>query len=443
MAISILMPKVSFIVTEGTIINWLKEPGDEVVKGEPLFQMESEKATIEVEAPGSGILGENLAPVGITAPVTTIVGFILEPGEACPPLYLDAAPANAETTNTATLSTPSEPQTKDKSTRIKASPIAKRLAQENDIELDQITGTGPNGRITQDDVKNYIAERETAEAAPKAKVTPAARKYAKDQSLDLETIQGTSPGGRISLRDVEQVKAAPAIGIQDSELVAMTNIQRVAAERMALSFGTAPHFYLSVQVNMSQAVAMREALLPAIEARVGVRLSFTDILAAAVAESLARHPEMNASYEDGGARRFGSVNVGLAVDTPRGLTVAVVPQTNGLSLADLARRRSELIERARNNQLLPEEISQGTFTISNLGMFGIDLFNAIINPPQAAILAVGKIAKRPVVINDSLAIAPIMWMSLSVDHRVADGASGARFLQTLVGILENPYQLVV
>jgi pyruvate dehydrogenase E2 component (dihydrolipoamide acetyltransferase) len=439
MAISILMPKVSFIVTEGTLINWLKVPGDKVEKGEPLFQMESEKATIEVESPGSGLLGENLAPAGITVPVTTIIGYILESGEACPSLDLQAVTVVEETPAAVLTDTPNIEKT-DKPTRIKASPIAKRLAKENNIDLSQITGTGPNGRITQDDVKNFI---ESAAAVPRVKATPAAKKMAQAQSLALDTIQGTGPGGRITVKDVEQVKFEPGIGIPDSEVVTMTKIQRVAAERMAMSFGTAPHFYLSVQVDMSQVVAMREALLPAIEARAGVRLSFTDILSAAVAESLTRHPEMNASFEEGYIRRFSSVNVGLAVDTPRGLMVAVLLQTNKLSLSDLAQRRSELIERARNNQLLPEEISQGTLTISNLGMFGIDLFNAIINPPQAAILAVGKIAKRPVVVDDSLAIRPTMWMSLSVDHRVADGASGARFLQTLVDILENPYQLVV
>lgn len=441
MAISILMPKVSFIVTEGTIVSWLKEPGEVVEKGEPLFQMESEKATIEVESPGSGIMGNNFAPAGTTVPVTTTIGYLLQPGEACPALHIGSSPAEREEAPTV-QEQPAEPKSEAKRDRVKASPLAKRLADENGVDLEKVTGTGPNGRITQDDVQNYIQEQASAAGTPKKESIPAAPSRG-IQPVETQSIQSTDSGVSSAHKVVEQVRSLPDMELLESELVTMTNIQRVAAERMAMSFGTAPHFYLSLQVDMSQAVAMRQALLPAIEAKSGVRLSFTDILTAAVALSLVKHPELNAAYENGSVRRFGPVNIGLAVDTPRGLTVAVLHQADRLSLAELARKRSEVTERARINQSRPEELSQGTFTISNLGMFGIDLFNAIINPPQAAILAVGRIVKRPVVVEDTLSILPTMWMSLSVDHRVADGASGARFLQTLVGILENPYRLIV
>jgi len=438
MAINVLMPKLSFIVTQGTILEWLKKPGDSVNKGESLLVIESEKATVEVEAPGTGVLGSNLAPVGITVPVTTTIGYILEPGEECPELELDAT-ANAtadaalptkEKADGASVDGASEeapPHGLEQSERahgleqserhIKASPAAKRVAGAHGVDLSRIEGSGPRGRIVVDDVLAYVETQTPAEA------------------------DGASEA------DGERPSAA---------WVDPTSVQRIAAERMSISFHTAPHFYLSVQVDMSQVVAMREALLPTVEARMGVRLSFNDILVCAVAQALRDHPAMNASFEEGRFKRYQEINIGLAVDTPRGLAVPVLHQADRLSLAELVRCRAEVVKRARDNRMTLDDISGGTFTISNLGMFGIDLFSAIINPPQAAILAVGRIARRPVVVEPSTAVEqavlgaglglqvrPTMWMSLSVDHRVADGATGARFLQGLVRYLESPCQMLV
>jgi pyruvate dehydrogenase E2 component (dihydrolipoamide acetyltransferase) len=228
-----------------------------------------------------------------------------------------------------------------------------------------------------------------------------------------------------------------------AEIVERTAIQRITAERMTFSFQTVPRFYLNVQVNMSQAVAMREALLPAVEAKAGVRLSFSDILVGAVAQSLRAYPDMNVSFENDQLKRYSDINVGLAMDTARGLTVPVFHRADQLSLAEIARHRVDVIERANENRLTPDDMSRGTFTISNLGMFGIDSFNAIINPPQAAILAVGRITKQAVVVEDTLQIQPTMWMTLSVDHRAVDGVGAARFLQYLVRFLEDPYKMLV
>ena len=440
MAINVLMPKLSFIVTQGTILEWLKKPGDSVNKGESLLVIESEKATVEVEAPGTGVLGSNLAPVGITVPVTTTIGYILEPGEECPELELDAeesvqvsseggvvpagaaADAGLSTQEKADRASEEAPARgleqserahglEQSERHIKASPAAKRVAGAHGVDLSRIEGSGPRGRIVVDDVLAYVETQTPAEA------------------------------------DGERPSAA---------WVDPTSVQRIAAERMSISFHTAPHFYLSVQVDMSQVVAMREALLPTVEARMGVRLSFNDILVCAVAQALRDHPAMNASFEEGRFKRYQEINIGLAVDTPRGLAVPVLHQADRLSLAELARCRAEVVKRARDNRMTLDDISGGTFTISNLGMFGIDLFSAIINPPQAAILAVGRIARRPVVVEPSTAVEqavlgaglglqvrPTMWMSLSVDHRVADGATGARFLQGLVRYLESPCQMLV
>ena len=452
MAIRILMPKLSFIVTQGTILEWLKKPGDLVNKGEPLLVIESEKATVEVESPGTGILGPDLAPVGTIVPVTATIGYILEPGEEPPKLELDLVGSvqgqTAGEPDAETAPTERERQRAGKRrVRVKVSPSARRLAQEHGVDLAEVEGSGPQGRIVKKDVLAYVEARTQAEKKSPVRVTPAARNLAAALGVDLSKVERTGPGGRVMLEDVKRASQAElppssAAG-PPAEQIELTSIQRITAERMSLSFRTAPHFYLSVQVDMSQAVVMRETLLPAVKARTGVRLSFSDILVRAVAWALKEHPSLNAAFEEGRLKRYQEINVGLAVDTPRGLTVPVFREADLLSLVGIARWRAEVVERARNNRLTPDDVSGGTFTVSNLGMFGIDVFNAIINPPQAAILAAGRIAKRPLVVDDTLQVRTTMWLTLSVDHRVADGATAARFLQDLVRDLENPHQMLM
>ncbi|MCG3206624.1 MAG: Dihydrolipoyllysine-residue acetyltransferase component of pyruvate dehydrogenase complex [Anaerolineae bacterium] len=450
MAIEILMPKMSFVVEEATILEWLKQPGEAVTKGEPLLSVESEKATIDIESPGSGILGPELAPTGTTVPLTTVIGYILAPGEVSPRLALlsgGIAPEAATAEAPKTIEVPEEhKQEETPRGPVRASPAAKRLAREKGIDLGSagIEGNGPNGRITEQDVSAYLEAK--AEQQRSVRTTPVARKLASDLAVDLNTVQGSGAGGRITAEDVKSISTenAPVItaGLA-AEIVPRTGVQRITAERMAFSFQTAPHFYLNVQVNMGQAVGLRDALLPAVEAKAGVRLSFSDILVGAVAQTLRDYPDMNVSFENDQLKRFADVNVGLAMDTARGLTVPVFHRADQLSLATIASRRAELVARANDNRLTPDDLSGGTFTISNLGMFGIDSFSAIVNPPQAAILAVGRISKQAVVVEDTLQIQPTMWLTLSVDHRAIDGASAARFLQHLVRYLEEPYKLLV
>jgi pyruvate dehydrogenase E2 component (dihydrolipoamide acetyltransferase) len=409
MAIPILMPKLSFVVTQGTIIEWLKGPGDAVSKGEPLLTVESEKAVVDVEAPGSGILGPELAPKGTTVPVTTIIGYILKSGEAAPKLDLQPLQAGAPgAPDEAIQSTTKQPEKED---RARVSPVARKLALELGVDLNTVVGTGPQGRITKEDVER---------AAGQPTEEPVAE-----------------PAG--SVRE-PPIHLPAGLTIEPMEL---TTIQRVAAERMAHSFRTAPHFYLSVEIDMSQAAEMRQALLPGLEAKTGVRLSYTDILICAASRALSEHPSLNAALEGDQLSHFREINPCLAVDTPRGLTVPVFHAADQLTLAQIAHRRQDLVKRAQNNRLTPEDVSQGTFTISNLGMFGIDLFQAIINPPQAAILAAGRIAKRPIVVQDRLELRPTIWLTLSVDHRAADGAAAARFLQDLKRLLTDPYTLLI
>ncbi|RLC70915.1 MAG: hypothetical protein DRI52_06155 [Chloroflexi bacterium] len=416
MAISIVMPKLGFVMQEGTVVEWLKEPGDPVTKGEPLFVIESEKVTVEVESPGTGILGPDFAPPGTTVPVATVIGYILEPGETPPSgpwPWLEGSAGKEPLEGPEIERVPPATKSKEAATSEKptvlASPIARKLARKHGVDLAQIKGSGPRGRIVEKDVLAYIEAQAKAAEAPE---------------------EGAGP-------------MPPATGeMLAAEWVELTPIQRITAERMSASFRTAPHFYLTVHVDMSAVVAMRETLLPVLEASAGVRLSFSDILLRVVAQALREHPALNATFENGRLKRFQQINIGLAVDTPRGLVVPVFHQADRLSLTEIAHRRVDLLERAGANKLSPDDLSGGTFTVSNLGMFGIDVFNAIINPPQAAILAVGRIAKRPLVVGDALQVRPTMWLTLSVDHRAADGAVAARFLQTLVRYLEEPYQLL-
>lgn len=408
MAIPILLPKVSFVVTEGKIIEWLVKVGDEISKGDPLLVIETEKASVEIESPGSGILGPELAPVGTVVPVTTTIGYILEEGETSPKLEL---PTGQSEEASPQQSQPEAESEKTEETRwIKVSPLARRIAKENGVDLSKVKGTGPGGRIMQEDIEAYVEAggQSQADAAPSASST--------------ETI--SLPAGT---RQLQQ----------------LSNLQRISAERMTASFQSAPHFYLDVEVDMSETIKMRQAYMPEVEARAGTRLSFTDIMVYVIGRALKANPAVNALIEDGKIYQYQDVNISLAIDTPRGLAAPVIHQADRLNLFEIAKRRHELVERAQNNRLAPEDFVDGTFTFSNLGMFGIDSFHAIVNPPQAAILAAGKIAKRPVVVEDVLELRPTMWLGLSVDHRITDGANGARFLQTLTAYLENPYQALI
>ena len=409
MAIKILLPKVSFVVTEGKIIEWLKKTGDPVSKGEPLLVVETEKAAIEIESPGSGFLGSELAPVGTVVPVTTTIGYIVAEGEQSPKLVL---PSEQPTITAPIKDHPEANQGKTTEDKwMKVSPLARRTAKELGVDLTKINGTGPNGRILQEDILAFAAGQ------------------------DQVPLSDSSPVG--------STLPSQAVTHDPVEIHEISTLQRITAERMTMSFGTAPHFYLNVQVDMSQAFVMREAYLLEGKAKAGVRLSFTDILIFAVSRALKDHPALNAKFENDKHYRFQNVNICLAIDTPLGLIAPVFHQADRLSIIEIHHRRVDLVERAQNNHLAPEDLVNGTFTISNLGMFGIDSFHAIVNPPQAAILAIGQIAKRPVVVNDILELRPTLWLSLSVDHRVVDGAVAARFLKTLTVILENPYKTLM
>jgi len=448
MAIEIFLPKVGFVATEGTILEWLKRPGEPVVKGEPILSFETEKATVEIESPGTGVLGSELASAGTTVAMGTTIGFILEPGEVSPALPIpQAAPA----LGTGTLPHPQNVRIEnDKSLqRVEAgaSPAARRLAREHGIDLTSVAGSGPGGRVIEKDVVRFLPASPAQAVRPASRPSPVARRIASAEGVVLTGIEGKGKGGQVTKADVlGRVDRGPAsTGVRSEaqgDWVELTGIQKTTAERMALSFRTAPHFYLSVLVDMGAVAALRQELLAAIEIKSGVRISITDILLSAVAHTLPAHRRLNAVIEDGRILELEEINIALAVDTPRGLTVPVIHHADQLTLEQIAETRLSLVEKGRDSKLERRELSDATFTLTNLGMFGVDAFHPILNPPQSAILAVGHVRIQPMVVDERVEPRLGAWLTLAIDHRVADGARGARFLNDLQKLLGDPSELV-
>ncbi|MCD6169696.1 MAG: 2-oxo acid dehydrogenase subunit E2 [Candidatus Latescibacteria bacterium] len=373
----IIMPKLGETMEEGQIGKWLKKEGERVEKGQPLFEVASDKANFEMESPATGFLRKILYEKGQTVPVTKTIGYIADSMEEQLP---EETAAVSETVS-------SRPERKN---RIKISPLARRLAEQRGIDISKINGTGPGGRITKEDVEKFQSVAKT-----------------------------------------------------ESREVPLSAIRKIIAQRLSQSKRQAPHYYLQAEIDMSDTVRMREDLLTEEEKTSSVHLSYTDAIIRATALSLEQFPVLNSTYENGKLRSFKEVNIGVAVALQEGLVVPVIKDVANKTLWQIAEERTTLVTRAREGKLTQMDISNGTFTISNLGVFGIDLFTAIINPPQVAILAVGAIKKRPSILNDQVVVRQTMKVSLSLDHRVVDGAVGAQFLTRLRELLEKPYLLLV
>ncbi len=439
MAIEIVMPRMGLTMEEGTLVAWLKNEGDEVRAGEPLLEIATDKTTMEIESPGSGILGGVTAQPDETFPVGTVIGYLLAEGESRP------RGAAARTTQSASappavaldrVVEASAHGVDHRERKVRASPAARHLARTLGADLAEIKGTGPSGRIVAWNVKDSaLAPSEISQPAL-VNASPVARRLATEREVDLSRVDGTGPRGRIMRGDVERVTAAQAVAPQ--ALQPISRAHRVMADRMAFSFRTVPHFYLHAEVDARALAALRRDLLPLLEERAGIRITITDLLVKLTALTLARHPQAMAQWTEDGLRLASGAHIGLAIDSPVGLIVPVIRDADGLGLVGIAERRIELIDRASQGRLLPQDLELGVFTLTNLGIFRIDSFDAIINPPQAAILAVGRIRERPMVEDGELIAAPMFNLSLSVDHRVLDGAAAARFLGDLVELIETP-----
>jgi pyruvate dehydrogenase E2 component (dihydrolipoamide acetyltransferase) len=419
MATEVIMPKVDMVMDEGTFVEWLKEEGALVKKGDPLFIILTDKANIEIEAPASGTLAGVRAQPGDEIPVTEVIAYILEPDEPLPAgaeARLAAAPLADAPTGAPTalgpeaVTSPIVPPGPGAG-KVRATPVARRLAAETGIDLAQVKGRGPRGRIHKADVLAFV-ERQPAVVEPGVAAVPVAPL-------------------RVPLPDARKKEVVPLAGPR-----------KIIADRMAYSAFTAPHITLSLRVDMSEAARLRAQLLDPLRARTGQRLSFTAILARAVAAVLPRHPYLNASLDGEEIVLWDDVHLGIAMSVDDYLIVPVVREAQNKNLEQIVTDLGDLTERARTKRLVPSEMAGSTFTISNLGMFGVESFTAIVNPPESAILAVGKIVDTPVAAGEGIVLRPMMCLTICVDHRVVDGAAAARFLAELKDTLENPYLLI-
>jgi len=399
MATKVIMPKLGLTMTEGTITEWKKTEGEAVEKGEILYVLETEKVTFEVEAPESGILGKIVAKEGDVIPVGGIVAYILQPGEKLtdiPEPVVEAETKEEEIKVPAEAAKPIAERAK-LSEGVKISPLARRIAEEHNVDISTLMGTGPEGRIVKEDVLRAVEEGKIAAKPPTEK----------ESSVEEKTVP-------------------------------LSSMRKTIARRMVESFQSAPHFFLTMEVDTRELEEVRQQLIPSVEEKVGTRLTITDLLTKMVATALEEHPEMNCSFIDGSVKLFSWIDIGLVTAVEGGLMVPVIRQANKLSLPQLARVRAELTEKARERKVSLDEITGSTFTISNLGMFGIDQFSAILQPPEGAILAVGRIINKPVALEGEIVIRPRMTLTLSIDHRVLDGVSGAGFLQRVKELIEKP-----
>ncbi len=393
MAVSVVMPALEMAQETGKIISWLKQEGDSITKGEPLLEIETDKIVVEIEAPADGVLAGVKAREGAEVPVGQTIAWIVAVGEA--------VPAESEVTAPAARTMTEKPRPAPA-----AAPAAAAVA------APAAAGPSPSGG---------------------ARISPKARRIAQERGVDLSKVVGTGPDGSITGEDVLKAAEAPAPApvLVPTEPSALSTIARLMAERTTQSWTQVPHFFLVREVDASGLVNARKQREPA-------KFSVTDLLIALVARVLAKHPKMNASWTGDAIRCNPSVNISLAIAVEDGVVGAVIPNANSADLAGIATQRRDLADRARAGRLRPQDITGGTFTISNLGMYGVDAFSAIITPPQAAVLAVGRIADRVVAVNGLLGVRPMLTMTLSSDHRVVDGAQAAVFLTELAGAVEEP-----
>jgi pyruvate dehydrogenase E2 component (dihydrolipoamide acetyltransferase) len=440
MPVKILMPALSPTMTEGTLATWKKKEGDVIKAGMVLAEIETDKATMEVEAVDEGILGKILIAEGSeNVAVNTLIAVLLEDGEDASSIDTfvaassSAAPSQPKTASTSSV-IPAQAGTQpvavamdsrfhgnDDKRRLFVSPIARRLANENHLDLSRIAGTGPHGRIVRDDVLLAIKSGGvTPRAAAPAPVA--------------EAPKATGP-------DAKQL--ADLLGIKYRE-EKVTPVRKVIAQRLTESKQTVPHFYLNVAVNIDPLMKLRAEInaRSSSEAAAQIKLSVNDFVIKAVALALKKVPAANASWNTNSILYYETADISVAVATPTGLITPIIKAAEAKSLADISTEMKDLAQRAKDNKLKPTEFQGGTFSLSNLGMFGIKQFDAIINPPQGCILAVGAGEPTPIVMNGEIKIATIMNCNLSVDHRVVDGAVGAEYLQALKGFIENPEQLL-
>lgn len=464
MAKDVYMPALGMNQETGTLLRWLKAEGDVVKKGEPLMEVATDKTDVEIEATADGVLGNVTAHEGDEIPVGQVIAQLLGPDEKPAPARAEVAPAKDAPTKespakveTQTKPTNGSRDTAESSPTLPISPVAARVAAEHGVDVSRIQPAG--NRIQKEDVLAYVAAQgtgDTAQRSPGGKLIPAspkARRMALEAGLDLAVVSGSGPDGAVLAGDVaaaleSTIEAShptepaatrdAATALAESRVLPMSRMWKVMAQRLTESWTTVPHFYLTREVEATRLIAWRKDL----QSRMDVKITYSDLLVKLTAGALRKNPRVNAAWHNGEIVENAGVHIGLAVAVEDGLLVPVLRNADQLGLGGLALRRAELVEAAQGGKLALADLQGGTFTISNLGMFGVDQFNAIVNPPQAGILAVGRMAEKVVAVDGAPAVRTMMTLTLSCDHRIVDGARAAQFLDTLAGYLEEPLRVL-
>ena len=433
MAVEVRMPQLGVTMVEGEIVRWMVSIGDVVHRGQPLLEIQTDKITTELESPGEGVVRKILVKEGDISAVASLLAVIAAPGEDYSPVPGLEDSALADAKRRVPSSTPTAESSLLEKERHPASPYARRLARDEGVALDNIPrGTGAGGRVIGSDV--LAAAKSTPRAQTRA--TPVARRIAAEAGMGLDMLAGSGPGGRITREDVEQAVAVS--GSAPLEVVPMTGVRGVIAARMAESARTAAAVTLTTEADATDLADLRDRLSDRRDEGVETQVSFDAILVKIVSAALRQHPRLNARLVGDEIHVMGDINIAVAVDTERGLLTPVVRKADTKGILQVADELGEMVGRARLGKSKPEDLEGGTFTITNLGMHQIDVFTPIINPPQCAVLGMGRICPRPVVRGDSLCIRMTVWLSLTFDHRMVDGAPAARFLQCVKHCFEQP-----
>lgn len=439
MAKTVVMPQMGYDMDAGTLLRWLKQEGEEIGRGEPIAEIETDKVNLEIESFDGGIVHKHLVTEGETVPVGQPIAIIGEPGEVFDE-PAEPAPAEAPQTPAAQQASTAPTNGVQKATfdgttdqvferapgeRVRASPLVKRMAAEHGIDLRAIRGTGPGGRIVKADILPHVGR-------------PAPTPVPTTASPHAPEAEPFAPAAKMAPRPAPIMTTTVPLTGKTQEL---TRIRKTIGRRMSESFQQAPHFYITMPVNMDKALRLRQEINEQVEA--AQKVSINDLVVKATALALRNFPVLNASFAGENLQVYPRIDISIAVALDEGLISPFIPDTDHKPLGEIAALSKDLIDRARNGGLRPEEYQGGTFTISNLGMYGVESFSAIINPPQVAILAVGGISKEPVYQDGQFVPADIMQLTISADHRVTDGAEAARFLADVKKLLESPMLLVV
>ena len=432
MATNVLLPQWGMNMEDGLLVKWLVKEGDSVEAGQPLVEIETAKINSELESPVAGIVAHITAQEGATVDVGVIVAVIGEPGES--------VPRPSQTTPERRSRVRRAPGARGRAGAGQVTPVARRLATQNDVDLDQVSGTGPNGRVVEDDVRRAIAARETGAGARRVQVVPAARKLAKERGVGLAQVRGTGPGGRILVADVERaLQAGPVaqtVGAV-SEVVALTGLRKTIADRMLQSVQSMAQVTLTTEADVTESVRLMSELVSHWRPS-RIRPLAQDLVVKATAAALADHPRLNANLVGDEIRLLEEINVGVAMAVPEGLMVPVVRKADKRDLLTLAKEMRELTKKAREGRLSLDDVTGASFTVTSLAALEIDAFTPIIDPPQVAILGVGRIVEKPAVHDGQVAVRSMMHLSLAFDHRALDGAPAGELLRAIKGRLEDP-----